>query len=1079
MKKILLLLAVIANMAGSQTISMKPFETKMIQGTDEHLKHYELLSFNSAAITNQIDAIKGNVKEITLQTPTKSWSLQLFEYSLIAPEYIRYTGGKKSIQLPKRTDLRTFRGTIKGNNASLVNMTVADGYFSIMIDDRKDRYFIEPLDLNSRTSAIPTTQQFMLYKTADLISHEGMKCGADFFYKQVENAKAQVQSSVSALRPCKLCAIVKICLCADYPMYRRYGGSIPMTENQMITILSDVQTVFDDEFENEYQYEVTGTYVPDSQAADYFNGINNINTMLNTFAGIAESTIFPNSQHNVATLWTTKFTLPGEVGTAFTGTVCMNNRYNVCSDFVSTGGRLGFYLTLQAHNLGHNWNMIHDAGIAQTIMAAGFPNSSTSWSGLSVSALNAYVRDNKLIESTCLGICPNSAAPVPDFSADITYGCQPVTVRFKNLSVNSTSWKWRFPGGTPDSSSLKDPVIVYKTAGLYPVTLESSTSRCDVGLTKTDFIKINDVPVADFSFGLQGREIFFIDQSLRPDEWHWNFGDGETSDEQFPFHEFPTDSTFEITLTVKNDCGMNTLKKKIVVESVPTADFTSDTTAGCAPQIIKFIDQSTRNVKTWQWDFTGGTPNFSNQKNPIIHYELPGTYDVRLTVYSSRYHHSVTKTFYITIDSIPVASFSNTINVGKVDFANQSRYAKSHFWDFGDNTSSTEANPTHNYKEGTYKVTYIVSNSCGTDTAVTNFTIGVKPTPAFQTSNIKGCAPYQVQFQNSSIAATSYKWYFPGGNPSTSTDVNPLVTYSNAGKFNVSLVAYNVFYSDSTGKADYIDVRTKPTGTFTNVISGFKSTFTNNTSGATNYLWDFGDKKVSFEKDPVHDYGVEGEFKVRLIAQNECGGDTIIKTIAVYLVPKVNFTVGSSIGCVPYRVQFFDKSSVDVIDWEWQFENGNPSTSKERNPIVVFDKKGKYTVKLTVKNTNGSNAVTRTQFIQVVSTALCPENTKTRRFDFSENPFGVNIENRAGEAEPNYPLIYPNPAKDVIYVYTNANMNKSVQIDIYDLSGRKYSSHSSTENEFKILTGNLRAGTYYLKMNDGSSSTVHKFVISE
>jgi PKD repeat protein len=530
-------------------------------------------------------------------------------------------------------------------------------------------------------------------------------------------------------------------------------------------------------------------------------------------------------------------------------------------------------------------------------------------------------------------------------------------------------------------------------------------------------------------------------------------------------------------LTATNDCGSHTIKRKILVESVPTAEFTSDTTAGCAPKTIKFIDQSTRNVKFWTWDFPGGVPNFSTAKNPVVRYDLPGTYDVKLTVNSSRFHHSLTKKIYITIDSIPIANFSTTIDVGKVDFKNSSRHAKAHLWIFGDNNTSSEANPTHNYTEGTYKVLYVAINSCGQDTAETTLVIGTKPTAAFQANIVKGCVPFKVKYQNNSVAATNYRWYFPGGNPSTSTDPNPEVTYSTAGKYDVQLYAANVFYSDSIAKTEYIEARTLPKSGFTNTISGFKSTFINNTTDATNYLWDFGNGKVSFLKDPVHDYGVEGEFTVRLIAQNECGIDTFRKRIAVYLVPKVNFTADTLVGCAPFKVQFREQSSVDVIEWDWQFENGEPATSKERNPCIVFDKIGRYAVKLTVKNSNGTNALTKPQFIQVVSTVYCPEHTKTRKFILSEDPFGFNTEERFRISKSSHPIIYPNPANSYITVISDQSFLIN-EIEMFDISGKKLSVHNTSESSTQINTENLKAGTYYLKIKNGTNSIIRKFVIS-
>ena len=150
-----------------------------------------------------------------------------------------------------------------------------------------------------------------------------------------------------------------------------------------------------------------------------------------------------------------------------------------------------------------------------------------------------------------------------------------------------------------------------------------------------------------------------------------------------------------------------------------------------------------------------------------------------------------------------------------------------------------------------------------------------------------------------------------------------------------------------------------------------------------------------------------------------------------------------------------------------------------KNPVVVFNKKGKYTVKLTVKNTNGTNALTKTQYIQVLSPVLCPEHTKTSRFNISDLPFGGGFKNRADDFEYELPIVFPNPAKEYILVATDASQLNPVSIDVFDLSGKKLSSHLSKEQLFKIQTEQLKSGTYYIRMNDGINSNINKFVISE
>ncbi len=1079
MKIVALILLASFNLAVSQTVLLTPFEAPQSDKNTAHLKEFKLLQLDVKSIQSILDNTRGNVYRLNLRTPDQTFQLELYEFSMLSKNQVRNTGGLNSIKrLTDRTDLRTFKGIVNGKNNSVVAMTIANGFLKLMIDDRNNKYFLEQYGtFENQKQSDNKLQKFVLYKEQDLIPNTEVSCGVTDLNKGLKDVNKQIvqRTELRSYDPCRICIEVQIAIGADFSMFNKYGG-VGNVSAFIVSNLAAVQTVFDDEWlEYEFSFQLTGEWISDDKATDPFDLLRDINSVFNTFQGNA-ATLFAGSEYDVASLWTAKFT-SGTVELADQPGVCASNKYNVVSSFMANVLSSPFYLTLQAHALGHNFNSGHDPGLSPTIMN-GIQTQATAWSNQSIRDIFSYVYFQNLA-GPCLAFCANTGVPVPEFSADITYGCQPVTVKFKDASMNTTKWKWRFPGGMPDSSILQNPTVIYKVAGKYSVTLESSNKWCKTVLTKSDFIEINDVPDADFTYGLQDRQIYFIDQSQRATEWHWKFGDGEESDEQFPAHEYPRDTTYEVTLIVTNDCGIDSIKKKIVVESVPRADFDSDLIFGCAPQIIKFFDQSSNNVKNWQWEFIGGVPSVSIAKNPVVRYDLPGTYDVKLTVYATKFHSSLTKTFYLTIDSIPVAGFTTSTNIGKVDFTNQSRYAKNHFWIFGDNTTSTEANPTHDYTEGTYKVLYIVSNGCGKDTAETTLVIGTKPIAGFQTTNLKGCTPYQVQFQNTSVAANAYKWYFPGGNPSTSTDPNPVVIYNTAGKYNVSMVASNVFYSDSIGKADYIEARSKPAGSFSNSITGFKSTFTNTSTAANNHLWDFGDKKVSFEKNPVHDYGVEGEFKVRLISQNECGGDTVMKLIAIYLVPKVNFTVPSAKGCIPFKVQFQDKSSVDVIEWDWQFESGNPATSKEKNPMVIYDKIGKYAVKLTVKNTNGSNTITRTQYIQVFSTVLCPEHTKTKRFIFTEDPFGVNFQDRADHIDGTLPYMYPNPAKDHIYVITNATAVAPVQIEVFNLSGKKLSGFTSRESEFRISLADLSIGTYYIRLNDGFHSSISKFVISE
>jgi PKD repeat protein len=81
-------------------------------------------------------------------------------------------------------------------------------------------------------------------------------------------------------------------------------------------------------------------------------------------------------------------------------------------------------------------------------------------------------------------------APVmAEFSGTPTYVTTGNPVTFTDLSTgNPTSWKWSFPGGTPDNSTLRNPVVTYTTRGTFDVQLiVSNAISCDT-LLKTNYI---------------------------------------------------------------------------------------------------------------------------------------------------------------------------------------------------------------------------------------------------------------------------------------------------------------------------------------------------------------------------------------------------------------------------------------------------------------------------------------------------------------------------------------------------------------------------------------------------------------
>src|SRR5690606_10307152 len=221
------------------------------------------------------------------------------------------------------------------------------------------------------------------------------------------------------------------------------------------------------------------------------------------------------------------------------------------------------------------------------------------------------------------------------------------------------------------------------------------------------------LPVANFDFEVNNLDVQFTDTSSGQDinAWTWDFGDGTTSDEQNPAHTYQTAGTFNVTLTVANEAGPATVSKDVVTTApVPNAP-TSAFTFAAQDLTVQFTDMSTGDgISAWRWEFGDGSE--STDRNPSHTYAEAGTFRVRLTVTNpggeDRSGQDVTVT--APPPTPPVSNFTFTVNNLDVSFTDASAgVVESRQWDFGDGTTSVEANPTHSYAQaGTYPVTLTV-----------------------------------------------------------------------------------------------------------------------------------------------------------------------------------------------------------------------------------------------------------------------------------------------------------------------------------------------------------------------------------
>jgi len=321
-----------------------------------------------------------------------------------------------------------------------------------------------------------------------------------------------------------------------------------------------------------------------------------------------------------------------------------------------------------------------------------------------------------LVEAAVDGFKVEDTSPYPLFSASATTGCLPFTVQFTDSSDTTFLWNWTFEGGTPSTSTEQNPTVVYDTPGTFNVTLTVTTQTASVyTIERPNFITVGQAPTADFTSNMAGNVANFTNTSIGGAFFLWNFGDGSTSTQANPNHAYTSQGIFTVTLTVGNACGTATFTQNVEVFAIPpTAIFTVSGTSGCAPFTVNYTSASLGSPTNYNWTFPGGTPGTSTAQNPTVVYNTPGTYSAQLTVSNPAGSNTANLNQLITVGTAPTALFSFGVNLFDVAFTNNSVGATSYAWDFGDGSTSTQANPAHTYAaNGDYVVTLETTNACG------------------------------------------------------------------------------------------------------------------------------------------------------------------------------------------------------------------------------------------------------------------------------------------------------------------------------------------------------------------------------
>ncbi|MCP5049202.1 MAG: PKD domain-containing protein, partial [bacterium] len=377
---------------------------------------------------------------------------------------------------------------------------------------------------------------------------------------------------------------------------------------------------------------------------------------------------------------------------------------------------------------------------------------------------------------------------------------------------------------------------------------------------------------------------------------------------------------FKVIHTVTDNTGATAIVAKSVIVSLqtpPAVDFSFTPESPNIGDEVRFTPTVTKGAgditsDSYYWDFGDGQT--SRLVNPV--YDFPNTtaptvYNVLLIVTDTNGQTGeVIKPVTIgNVDNVPpVAAFSYEPQAPQagdtVQFLSESTdddgTIVSHQWEFGDGGSSTNANPSHTYKDsGNYVVTLTVTDNQGGTGAISNSVpVNTDPTAFFTYSPGSPESGEDVTFDGSGSSdgdgdIRTYTWDFGDGTTGTGETASHTYTADTTTPFTVTLTVTDDLGGTGVTTRDVTVLGTNvpPVASFTfspaapttgTTVFFNASSSTDEDGSIASYSWDFGNGSSTGGVSPSISYGTAGTYTVTLTVTDDRGGtNTVSQDVTV------------------------------------------------------------------------------------------------------------------------------------------------------------------------------------------------------
>ncbi|MEZ4775309.1 MAG: PKD domain-containing protein [Bacteroidia bacterium] len=562
------------------------------------------------------------------------------------------------------------------------------------------------------------------------------------------------------------------------------------------------------------------------------------------------------------------------------------------------------------------------------------------------------------------------------FDSQVDTGCSVLPIQFGNLTTGKPDdFFWYLntisPAGLFSTDSIP-PIQYYSHPGstgfsVYEIFL-LAVNQCGADTGRQEIVVLPNTLDALFNTsdlsGCAPLTVTFADLSGAPFLcWEIN---GTNPPGDTVSYTFTNPGTYTVKHCVNNGCSYDTNQVVITVYPQPIVAFTADTMTICQGDTIHFTNFS-QGTNTQTWNFGDGAT--STAFSPSHTYSLAGNYTVTLTAFADTNSCSNQATTVINVLPPPAVSFLPSDTAGcpplVVNFSNVPPNLN-YIWNFGDNSFSTAAQPSHTYSNtGYYIASLTVVNNLGCRNKTSRgIRVHEVPTADFSANADTVCGPgVPVVFQNLSSGDTilAYAWDFGDGSP-VSTQINPIHAYSTPGIYTVVLTTSNVFNCEDNA-SKVIVVLPQPQA----ILSASDTLgcvpmpviFTDNSLNSSGREWLIDGQ--FFTANPVNiTFNSPPDTCYQIVLIADTAGfcfDTATFQVCTSSSPQAVFAPDQAEFCgAPATVNFTDQSqSTRPYTVVWSFGDGSSSTAV--NPSHTYTAVGEYVVTQTLLTDYGCTSV--------------------------------------------------------------------------------------------------------------------------